>query len=98
MTTTPQEPEPGADDPPILDDREEAERLHGSEPPVDPEREAMLETVATLSETGPTTAGDVADETRFPLTEVLPVLEQLSPDEVTLGDDGPDGTPAVSPA
>jgi len=58
----------------------------------------MLETVATLSETGPTTAGDVADETRFPLTEVLPVLEQLSPDEVTLGDDGPDGTPAVSPA
>ena len=98
MTTTPQEPEPGADEPPILDDPEEAERLHGDEPPVDPEREAMLETVGTLSRTGPTTAGDVADETRFPLPEVMPVLEQLSPDQVRLGDDGADGTPEVRPA
>lgn len=96
MTTTPQEPAPGSHDEPILDDRQEAMRLRAGEPPADPEQDAVLESVVRLSTGGPTTAGAVADATCFPLPEVRRILEQLSPHRVTLGDDGPDGTPEVS--
>ena len=97
MTTTPQEPTPDLGEEPILEDREEADRLHGQAPRPDPEQDAVLESVVRLSSAGPTTAGAVADATCFPLPEVRRILEQLSPDRVTLGGDGADGTPEVSP-
>lgn len=97
MTTTPQEPAPDDHEEPILDDREEAERLQGSPPPPDPEQDAVLESVTRLSQAGPTTAGAVADAICFPLPEVRRILEQLSPQRVRLGDAGADGTPQVSP-
>lgn len=96
MTTTPQEPAPDDHEEPILDDREEAERLKGSPPP-DPEQDAVLESVTRLSQAGPTTAGAVADAICFPLPEVRRILEQLSPQRVRIGDAGADGTPQVSP-
>jgi hypothetical protein len=97
MTTTPQEPAPDDHEEPILDDREEAERLQGSPPPPDPEQDAVLESVTRLSQAGPTTAGAVADAICFPLPEVRRILEQLSPQRVRLGGAGADGTPQVSP-
>ena len=97
MTTTPQEPAPHHGDEPILQNRDEADRLHGHAPPPDPEQAAVLESVVRLSSSGPTTAGAVADATCFPLPEVRRILEQLSPDRVTLGGDAADGTPEVSP-
>jgi hypothetical protein len=97
MTATPREPDPDHGDEPTLEDRDEADRLHGQAPPPDPEQDAVLESVVRLSSDGPTTAGAVADAICFPLPEVRRILEQLSPDRVRLGGDGADGTPEVSP-